>query len=257
MRWAFDPGNPQDRKAPAGDSTYVRSTPNSWAPMSYDPAMNTVFLPMGSRPPTSMVSSATSSTTPTALRCWRWTPPPAPEVGVPDRAQRPVGLRPADAAEPDRLHQGRRQTVPALVIGTKAGQIYVLDRATGKPLTKSKKYRSSRATSRTSPTRHPAQIGGHAADRRADPDRIGHVGRHPFDQLLCRIDFKKMRYDGLYTAPGTDLSLSFPGSLGGMNWGSLHRPGARFHLRQRHAPGPVDPDDPVAEQGAQRPVAKR
>ena len=32
---------------------------------------------------------------------------------------------------------------------------------------------------------------------------------------------KGMRYDGLYTAPGTDKSLSFPGSLGGMNWGSL------------------------------------
>ncbi|MCE6983991.1 membrane-bound PQQ-dependent dehydrogenase, glucose/quinate/shikimate family, partial [Pseudomonas frederiksbergensis] len=27
------------------------------------------------------------------------------------------------------------QSVPAVVIGTKAGQIYVLDRATGKPLT--------------------------------------------------------------------------------------------------------------------------
>ena len=48
MRWAFDPGNPEDKKAPAAGSTYVRSTPNSWAPMSYDPAMNTVFLPMGS-----------------------------------------------------------------------------------------------------------------------------------------------------------------------------------------------------------------
>ncbi len=47
MRWAFDPGNPEDRQAPQGDSTYVRSTPNSWAPMSYDPAMNTVFLADG------------------------------------------------------------------------------------------------------------------------------------------------------------------------------------------------------------------
>jgi quinate dehydrogenase (quinone) len=46
-------------------------------------------------------------------------------------------------------------------------------------------------------------------------------GATPFDQLLCRIAFKKMRYDGLYTAPGTDVSLSFPGSLGGMNWGGL------------------------------------
>lgn len=46
-------------------------------------------------------------------------------------------------------------------------------------------------------------------------------GATPYDQLLCRIDFKSMRYDGLYTAPGTDKSLSFPGSLGGMNWGSI------------------------------------
>ena len=46
-------------------------------------------------------------------------------------------------------------------------------------------------------------------------------GATPFDQLACRISFKSMRYNGLYTAPGTDISLSFPGSLGGMNWGSL------------------------------------
>ena len=33
--------------------------------------------------------------------------------------------------------------------------------------------------------------------------------------------FKGMRYEGLYTAPSTDVSLSFSGSLGGMNWGGL------------------------------------
>jgi quinate dehydrogenase (quinone) len=80
MRWAFDPGNPQDKK-PRGGSTYVRSTPNSWAPMSYDPAMNTVFLPMGSSSTDIYGVERTSSTTPTAPRCWRWTPPPAPRSG--------------------------------------------------------------------------------------------------------------------------------------------------------------------------------
>ena len=29
--------------------------------------------------------------------------------------------------------------------------------------------------------------------------------RHP--QLLCRIGFRSMRYDGVYTVPGTDLAL--------------------------------------------------
>jgi quinate dehydrogenase (quinone) len=32
-------------------------------------------------------------------------------------------------------------------------------------------------------------------------------GATPFDQLLCRIAFKSMRYDGLYTAPAHDVSL--------------------------------------------------
>lgn len=34
-------------------------------------------------------------------------------------------------------------------------------------------------------------------------------GATPFDQLMCRINFKSMRYEGLFTAPGTDVSLSF------------------------------------------------
>jgi len=41
------------------------------------------------------------------------------------------------------------------------------------------------------------------------------------DQLLCRIEFKGMRHEGVYTPPGLDRSLQFPGSLGGMNWGSV------------------------------------
>nr|MBA2817182.1 Quinate/shikimate dehydrogenase (quinone) [Candidatus Pantoea persica] len=46
-------------------------------------------------------------------------------------------------------------------------------------------------------------------------------GAIPFDQLACRIAFKSMRYNGLFTVPDTDKSLSFPGSLGGMNRGSM------------------------------------
>jgi len=48
MRWAFDPGNVDPNAILMPGKDYTRSTPNSWAPMSYDPAMNTVFIPMGS-----------------------------------------------------------------------------------------------------------------------------------------------------------------------------------------------------------------
>ncbi|TMV42128.1 membrane-bound PQQ-dependent dehydrogenase, glucose/quinate/shikimate family, partial [Thioclava sp. BHET1] len=41
MKWAFDPGNPDDRNAPVAGQTFVRSTPNVWAPMTYDATSNT------------------------------------------------------------------------------------------------------------------------------------------------------------------------------------------------------------------------
>jgi len=41
-----------------------------------------------------------------------------------------------------------------------------------------------------------------------------------FDQLWCRIAFKKLRYEGEFTPPSRIPSLQWPGIYGGMNWGS-------------------------------------
>ncbi|QXI25677.1 glucose/quinate/shikimate family membrane-bound PQQ-dependent dehydrogenase [Pseudomonas vanderleydeniana] len=223
MRWAFDPGNPQDKQAPVDGKTYVRSTPNSWAPMSYDPAMNTVFLPMGSSSTDiygvertdlnhKYGASVVALDASTGAEKWVY------QTVHNDLWDFDLPMQPSliDFTRDD----GKQ--VPAVVIGTKAGQIYVLDRATGKPLTKVEEVpvkASNIPNEPYSPTQPKSvgmpQIG---AQTLTESDMWGAT---PLDQLLCRIDFKKMRYDGLYTAPGTDLSLSFPGSLGGMNWGSL------------------------------------
>lgn len=48
MRWAFDPGRDDPNVTLNPGEHYTRSTPNSWAAMSYDASMNTVFIPMGS-----------------------------------------------------------------------------------------------------------------------------------------------------------------------------------------------------------------
>jgi len=223
MRWAFDPGNPEDKKAPADGSTYVRSTPNSWAPMSYDPSMNTVFLPMGSSSTDiygvertalnhKYGASVLALNATTGEEKWVY------QTVHNDLWDFDLPMQPTltDFAKPD----GTK--VPAVVIGTKAGQIYVLDRHTGQPLTKVEEVpvkKSDIPNEPYSPTQPKSvgmpQIG---AQTLTESDMWGAT---PFDQMLCRIQFKKMRYDGLYTAPGTDISLSFPGSLGGMNWGSL------------------------------------
>jgi glucose dehydrogenase len=92
--------------------------------------------------------------------------------------------------------------------------------ATGKPLTKVEDIavKPGSIPAKICPTQ-PLSVGMPQIGTR--PDRSRYVGRHAVDQLMCRIKFKSMRYEGLFTAPDTDVSLSFPGSLGGMNWGGL------------------------------------
>lgn len=223
MRWAFDPGNPEDKKAPEAGKTYVRSTPNSWAPMSYDPAMNTVFLPMGSSSTDiygverskldhKYGASVLALNATTGEEKWVY------QTVHNDLWDFDLPMQPSliDFAKPD----GTK--VPAVVIGTKAGQIYVLDRHTGKPLTEVKEVpvKASNIPNEPYSLTQPKSVGMPqiGAQTLTESDMWGAT---PFDQMLCRIAFKKMRYDGLYTAPGSDVSLSFPGSLGGMNWGSI------------------------------------
>jgi quinate dehydrogenase (quinone) len=223
LRWAFDPGNPAITGMPAPGQTYTRSTPNVWAAMSYDPASNNVFMPVGSSsvdlygvPRRSLDhrygASMLALDATTGKEKWHF------QTVRNDLWDFDLPMQPSfiDFAAKD----GR--TVPALVFGTKAGQLYVLDRATGKPLTEVADVAVKAADIPNEPyaLTQPRSVGmpqiGVGPLTEADM-----WGATPFDQLLCRIAFKGMRYEGLYTAPGTDKSLSFPGSLGGMNWGGL------------------------------------
>ncbi|MXV08080.1 MULTISPECIES: membrane-bound PQQ-dependent dehydrogenase, glucose/quinate/shikimate family [unclassified Xanthomonas] len=223
QRWAFDPGNPQDTQPPAAGKSYVRSTPNVWAPMSYDAASNTVFLPMGS-PSTDLYgaertaldhrfgASITALDASTGKVKWVY------QTVHNDLWDFDLPMQPSLIDFP--MADGRR--VPALIIGTKAGQLYVLDRATGKPLTEVREVPVKAADIPHEPyaLTQPLSVGMPQIGTKhlTEADMWGAT---LLDQMLCRIAFKQMRYEGLYTAPGTDVSLSFPGSLGGMNWGGL------------------------------------
>jgi quinate dehydrogenase (quinone) len=223
MRWAFDPGHDDPNARLAPGQTYARSTPNSWAPMSYDPAMNTVFIPMGSssvdlwggnRTPLDhrYATSILALDATTGKEKWVY------QTVHNDLWDFDVPMQPSLIDFP----QEDGATKPAVVFGTKSGQIFVLDRRTGKPLTKVEERPVKKGTiaNEQYPDTQPFSVGmptiGVGPLKESDM-----WGATPFDQLMCRISFKSMRYDGLFTAPDTDVSLSFPGSLGGMNWGSL------------------------------------
>ena len=223
LRWAFDPRNPDPNYVLKAGEIYKRSSANSWAAMSYDPQMNTVFLPMGSssvdvwggnRQPIDHKynSSVLALDATTGKEKWVY------QTVHNDLWDFDLPMQPSLVDFP--MKDGT--TKPAVVIGTKSGQFFVLDRLTGKPLTKvveqpvkaadipDEQYSATQPRSVEMP-----QIGNQTL---TESDMWGAT---PFDQLMCRINFKSMRYDGLFTTPGTDVSLSFPGSLGGMNWGSI------------------------------------
>lgn len=223
MRWAFDPRNPNPNAELQEGEIYKRSSANSWSAMSYDPAMNTVFIPMGSPSVDLWGANRTEldhkySTSVLALDATTGKEKWVYQTVHNDLWDFDVPMQPSLIDFP--MEDG--STKPAVIVGTKAGQIFVLDRQTGQPLTKveERKVKVGDIPNEQYSETQPFSVGMPqiGAQTLTESDMWGAT---PFDQLICRIQFKSMRYDGLFTVPGTDLSLSFPGSLGGMNWGSM------------------------------------
>jgi quinoprotein glucose dehydrogenase len=112
--------------------------------------------------------------------------------------------------------------VPAILVPTKNGDMFVLDRATGKPL------------HRVDEVAVPG--GGVEPDQRAatQPYSRYHTlrkpnlverdmwGISPIDQMVCRINFKRARYEGPFTPPQLGRrNIEYPGYNGGSDWGSV------------------------------------
>ena len=112
---------------------------------------------------------------------------------------------------------------PALLQPTKRGEIFMLDRRTGEPIAEVTEQRvpvSSLDGERSSPTQ-PFSTGmpSFAGIR---PSEKTMWGVTPIDQAWCRLQFRRARFDGSLTPIGVDQpTITWPGSLGGMNWGSV------------------------------------
>jgi quinate dehydrogenase (quinone) len=116
----------------------------------------------------------------------------------------------------------RGEEVPVLIQTTKTGQIYVLDRRTGKPVTRVEER----------PVAHDGAEGERLSTTQPFSTGMPQLGVEPlteksmwgvtpFDQLMCRIDFKESTYLGMYTPPSEKPYIEWPSLLGGMNWGGI------------------------------------
>ena len=222
LKWAFDPGKPNDHNPPPPGASYTLSTPNSWPPFSGDEALGLVYVPMGNgspdyygperTPQTDRFSTATVALDADSGAV-RWTFQAVHhDLWDYDLAAQPVLADFPTAAG----------NVPALIQPTKTGQLFVLDRRTGKPLTKVEEKPVPPSTipgERASPTQpYSTGMPDFAGPSLTEADMWGIT---PFDQLYCRIKFRQANYHGMYTPLRFGASVRTPGELGGIDWGSV------------------------------------
>jgi quinate dehydrogenase (quinone) len=223
LAWAWDPGNPNTTKRPPAGETYTRGTPNVWSAMAYDAKLGLVYLPTGNATPDffggqrtafddKWNSSVVAIDVKTGQVRWHF------QTTHHDLWDFDLPAQPLLYDLPD----GKGGTQPALAQVTKQGEIFLLNRETGVPI--------SRVEERPVPQGNvPGERYSPTQPFSVDMPSIGNQtlkesdmwGATPFDQLMCRIAFKGLRHEGVYTPPGLDRALQFPGSLGGMNWGSV------------------------------------
>ena len=217
--WNWDPGNPEQTDPIAAGETYSASTPNSWSVSSVDEALGLIYLPMGNQVPDQWGKDRTTESAPFSSSIvaldidtgeLRWVFQTVHndlwDMDVP--------------AQPSLMNLDTDDgSVPVLVAPTKQGDIYVLDRRNGEPVLP------------VSEDKAPESLGYQPV---ADTQPSSSLSLNPpplegrdmwgatlFDQLICRIQFQRLNYQGRYTPPSEQGSLIYPGNFGVFNWGAL------------------------------------
>ncbi|TAK98594.1 MAG: membrane-bound PQQ-dependent dehydrogenase, glucose/quinate/shikimate family [Rhodospirillaceae bacterium] len=218
--WAWDMGRPGDSKEPPPGETFTKGSPNSWPPMSVDPVLGLIYLPMGNATPDfwgahrSPIFEKYSSSI-VALDVTSGQPRWSYQTVHHDIWDYDV---PANPILFDLKRDGR--SIPALAQVTKMGQIFVLDRRTGELLTPAPETPAPQGPapgdwlSPTQPISTVPYLG---------PPKLTEAamwGLTPFDQIACRIAFRRYRYDGLYTPQSVGGSIIYPGVFGVVDWGA-------------------------------------
>nr|WP_233281988.1 glucose/quinate/shikimate family membrane-bound PQQ-dependent dehydrogenase [Pseudomonas mangiferae] len=218
--WNWDSGNPDDTTPLAPGQTYTRNSPNMWSVMSLDESLGLLYLPMGNQMPDQWGGRRTAqaekfSAGVTALDIAtgqvRWTF----QMTHHDLWDMDVGGQPTlmDLKTADGVK-------PALIASTKQGSLYVLDRRTGTPLVPVNEVpvpQGAAEGDRTAPTQ-PMSALGFAPPTLEERDMWGGT---PIDQMLCRLRFRSLRYEGIYTPPSTQGTLVYPGNFGVFDWGGI------------------------------------
>lgn len=221
--WAWDVLHETAHARLKEGESYPLNTANVWSVISADEALGLVYLPTGNVPPDFFggFRSAEQDRYPGSIVALdaatgnvRW----SFQTVHHDIWDYDIGAQPVLLDFP--LEEGT--SAPALITATKWGDVFVLDRRTGEPLTEviEKPVPQNPVEGEFLSPTQPFSV-GFPSFAPADLSEEKMWGSSVFDQLWCRIAFKKRRYEGLFTPQSLQGTIQNPGNFGAVDWGSV------------------------------------
>jgi len=209
LRWTWDP-------IPWAEKQQVRTgAANAWSKLAVDAERDLVFVPTGSASPdyfggtrpgdNRWANSVVALKASTGAFVWGF------QVVHHDLWDYDVASQPALIE-----YHGR----PAVAVTTKMGNVFVLDRLTGKPLHTVEERAVPKSDIRgedASPSQPVPAWSAMVPQRVTAADAWGSTSEM---REWCRAKIEGLRNDGMFTPPSVRGTISFPGNIGGVNWGS-------------------------------------
>ncbi|WP_373925647.1 glucose/quinate/shikimate family membrane-bound PQQ-dependent dehydrogenase [Buttiauxella sp. A111] len=222
LLWAFDPGAKDPNTIPGDEHHFTLNSPNSWAPAAYDAKLDLVYLPMGVTTPDiwggnrtpeqeRYASSIVALNATTGKLAWSY------QTVHHDLWDMDMPSQPTLADISDK----NGNLIPVIYAPAKTGNIFVLDRRDGKlvvPAPEKPVPQGAAKGDYVTPTQPFSDLSFRPKKDLSGADMWGAT---LYDQMVCRIIFHNLRYEGIFTPPSEQGTLVFPGNLGMFEWGGI------------------------------------
>lgn len=225
LKWTWDP-IPQNPNDPAyatwknGSAAHTGAA-NAWSVIAADPQRDLVFVPTGSASPDYYggerlgddvyANSVVALKATTGEVVWHF------QTVHHD-------LWDFDVATPPLLFDIHRdgETIPAIAIGSKTANLFILNRETGKPIFGVEERavpKSDVPGEIASPTQpFPLKPAPVSVQRLTADDAWG---VNEADRAWCHDEMSKLHTGGIFTPPSLVGTITLPGNVGGTNWGGM------------------------------------
>jgi quinoprotein glucose dehydrogenase len=220
LAWAWDLAAPEaNRDGPPEGEVYTRGTPNMWTTAVADEELGYVYLPMGNSSVDYYGSNRSEAENEYATSLVALDASTGEEVWHFQTVRH-------DVWDYDLGSQATLldwNDTPAVLLPSKQGDIYILDRETGEPLTPVEELSGLPQGDIEPDFISPTQpVSAWHTLRKAPLEEKDMWGFTPIDQLWCRIQFHQANYDGYFTPPSSEKPwIQYPGYNGGSDWGSV------------------------------------